>query len=118
MKFPQVMAAALLLAVSAFAGDVTGKWKGTVETPNGPRETTLTLKAEGAALTGSISGRQGETPIQDGKIDGDKVSFTVVRNFNGNEFKMNYKGAVSGNEMKLNYNMGERSVDLTLKRAE
>ncbi|MBM3811184.1 MAG: hypothetical protein FJW20_06060 [Acidimicrobiia bacterium] len=118
MKFLQVTAVALLLAASALAGDVTGKWKGTVETPQGSRETTLTLKAEGANLTGSISGRQGETPIQEGKVDGDNVSFAVVRNFQGNEVKMQYKGKLEGTELKLTYSMGERSMQLNLKRAE
>jgi hypothetical protein len=38
--------------------------------PNGSRDVTLNLKADGNTLTGTISGRQGETPIKDRKIKG------------------------------------------------
>jgi hypothetical protein len=105
-----------LFALCALAADVTGTWKGSMETPNGSREVTLNLKADGAALTGTMSGRQGETPIQDGKVKGDNISFYVVRKFQDNEFKMEYKGKLKGDELKLDVSMGERNFSLTLKR--
>lgn len=105
-----------LFAICALAADVTGTWKGSMETPQGTRETTITLKADGNALTGTIAGRQGEVAIQDGKVKGDNVSFNIVRNFNGNEMKMEYKGKVKGDELKLDVSIGERSFPLTLKR--
>jgi len=43
-----------------------------------------------------VSRRTGETEISDGKADGDNVSFSVVREFNGNQFKQNYKGKLEG----------------------
>jgi hypothetical protein len=113
-----VVLAAVVLAVSAFAGDVTGKWTGKQETPNGTRDVNLTLKQDGDKLTGAISGRGGETPIQDGKVDGDKVTFVVVRNFNGNEFKMQYNGVVAGSELKLKFRLMDSDRELTLKKAE
>jgi hypothetical protein len=97
----------ILLAVGivAFAADVTGKW--TYETPGrngGPaRQTTITLKQDGAKLTGSIPGFRGGEPteITNGKVDGDNVSFEVTREFNGNSMTTKYSGTVSGDEMKL-----------------
>jgi len=91
-----------LLAVAAFAADVTGKW--TAETPGrGGRamQQTITLKADGNTLTGTMSGRGGETAISDGKIDGDNISFSVVREFQGNSMKMNYTGKVSGDTIQF-----------------
>jgi hypothetical protein len=105
-----------VFAICALAADVTGTWKGSMETPQGTRETTLNLKADGNTLTGTITGRQGEIQIQDGKVKGDNISFNVVRNFNGNEFKMEYKGKLKGDELNLDVSAGERSFKLTLNR--
>jgi hypothetical protein len=105
-----------LFALCALAADVTGTWKGSMETPNGSRDVTLNLKADGSALTGTISGRQGDTPIQDGKVSGDNVSFHVVRRFNDQEFKMEYKGKVQGDELNLDVNVGERNFQMKMKR--
>ena len=100
----------LVVALSAFAADVTGKW--TYEAPgrggNPGRPTTITLKASGSTLTGSIPGFArggGEAPpateISNGKIDGDKISFEVKRNFQGTDMVTKYDGSVTGDEMKL-----------------
>jgi len=109
-----------LFAVFAFvaaAADITGTWKATFEGPNGPRETTFNFKADGSKLTGTVvGGRGGESPIENGKIDGDNVSFTVTRKFQDREFKQEYKGKVDGNTMKLSFQMGERSIDMVAKK--
>lgn len=106
-------------ALSAFAGDVSGKWKYSFTTPNGDtRESSMTLKADGAKLTGTMEGRGGSVEIQEGKVDGDNISFVVVRNFNGNEVKINYKGALKGDELKLTMGFGDREMEITAKRAQ
>jgi hypothetical protein len=110
--------AVLATAVFAFGADIDGKWVGKLETPNGSRDVTLKLKADGAKLTGTMSGRQNDSEIQDGKIEGENVSFTVIRNFNGNEIKQNYKGTLKGGELRLQYQMRDNNVELTLRRSE
>jgi hypothetical protein len=115
-RFTVICSLLAVFVLLACAADVTGTWKGSMDTPNGSREVTFNFKTDGDKLTGTISGRQGDVPIQDGKITGEEVSFVVVRNFNGNEFKMQYKGKVSGNEMKLDVSVGERSFQMTLKK--
>lgn len=110
----------VLTAIFAFvaaAADITGTWKASMETPNGTRETTMKFQADGEKLTGTVSGgRGGDAQIENGKIKGDKVSFTVTRKFNDNEFKMNYKGKLDGDTLKLQVEAGERSFELTAKR--
>ena len=93
----------VLAALTAvWAEDITGKWVAQVPGQGGQtRETTITLKAEGEKLTGTISGRQGDTAISDGKVKGDDVSFTVTREVQGNTLKFVYKGKVSGDEIKF-----------------
>jgi hypothetical protein len=86
----------------AWAADVDGKWTAQVPGRGGQtRETTFTFKAEGEKLTGTVSGMQGDTPISDGKISGDEISFTLKLNFQGNEITFLYKGKVSGDEIKM-----------------
>jgi hypothetical protein len=124
-----VVTIALVFAFAAMAADATGKW--TFEQPGrggGPgRPTTITLKQDGAKLTGSVPGfgRGGDNPpppseIKDGKVDGDKVSFTVTREFNGNSMVTKYEGTISGDEMKLKImrdgQNGPQTTEVTAKR--
>jgi hypothetical protein len=110
MNMRKLVLAIVLLSVvtaAALAADITGKWKSEMPGRDGnPMVTTYTFKVEGDKLTGTISGRQGETPIADGKINGDDISFAVVRNFGGEERKMEYKGKVAGDEIKLSVQFG------------
>lgn len=91
-----------LSAGAAVAADVTGTWKWSFTTQGGQtRETTLKLQQEEAKLTGTITGRQGnETPIEEGKVEGDEVSFQVTREFGGNKAVIKYKGKVDGDTIK------------------
>ena len=85
-----------------YAADVNGKWVAQVPGRDGQtRETTFNFKVEGDKLTGTVSGRQGDTPFSDGKINGDDISFTVTANFGGNEVKLLYKGKIAGDEIKF-----------------
>jgi len=109
-----VVTIALVAAFSLLAADVTGKWVAEQPGRNGgpPRQTTFTLKAEGSKLTGTMlggMGRGGAAPtaveITDGKIDGDKVSFTVKRETPNGVMEQKYSGTVSGDELNLKTTM-------------
>ena len=91
------------LAVStALAADVTGKWVAQVPGRQGQTmETTFNLKADGDTLTGTVATQRGESPISNGKISGDDISFTQTLEFGGNQMKFLYKGKVSGDEIKF-----------------
>lgn len=105
-----VMTILLVASFALLAADVSGKW--TFEQPgrggNPGRPVTVTLKADGGTLTGTMpaGGRNSDTPpppiaITDGKIDGNNISFTVKREMGGNTMVTKYEGTVNGNEMKL-----------------
>ena len=110
MNMRKLVLALVMLCVvtaAALAADITGKWKSEMPGRDGnPMVTTYTFKVEGEKLTGTISGRMGDTPITDGKISGDDVSFAVIRNFGGEERRMEYKGKVAGDELKLSVQFG------------
>ena len=63
--------------------------------------TTLTFKADGEKLTGSMTGPQGDLPLQEGKVSGNQISFSTTLDFGGNTIKILYKGTVNGNEIKM-----------------
>jgi len=107
-KLLLVITILLVASFAVMAADVSGKW--TFEQPgrggNPGRPVTITLKADGSTLTGTMpaGGRGGggePIAISDGKVDGNNVSFTVKREFNGNSFVTKYEGTVNGDEMKL-----------------
>ena len=112
-KLAAFIAVALLLPIAASAADISGKWKAEFTTPDGtPRTNTFTLKVDGGKLTGTVAGTQDETPIQNGTINGDEISFTAERPFG----KFTYKGKVSGNEIKFKVEFNENSFEMTAKR--
>ena len=118
MKWLLVLIA--LFAFTASAADVAGTWKASMETPNGNFETVFNFKVDGAKVTGTTSNMMsGETPISDGKIEGDDLTFTVAAKFGDNEFKLNYKGKVAGNEIKFVMSVvgRDRTFELTAKKA-
>ena len=76
-----------------------GKWVA----KDGDNEIKLDLKVEGSKLTGTIENTQmpGVIDIQDGKIEGNNISFGYVRNVSGQDFTMSWTGTLSGDELKL-----------------
>jgi hypothetical protein len=54
-----------------------GNWNLTMNTPMGDRETTLSLKSAGGALTGTQAAEGNSTEIFDGTVDGNEVSWKV-----------------------------------------
>ena len=110
----RMLVLSLLTVLLAFGADVTGKWKATFEGQNGPREVTFTFQVTDGKLTGSATGPQGEAPITEGKVDGDKINFTVE----SGQFKAVMAGTVSGDDLKLTGQVGERSFELAAKRVK
>ena len=120
----------LVAAFGAMAADVNGKWTYEQAGRQGGNPTTVTLmlKTSGGTVTGTQSrpGRDGnvmETPISDGKVDGNNISFKTVQSFGGNEMTITYTGVVSGDNIELSVtrpgrNGGEpMTTKVTAKRA-
>lgn len=121
MKWIMLAMVMLAVALSAAAADVSGTWKGTAQTQNGPIERTFTFKVDGNKLTGETSSDMfGTSKIEDGKVDGDNISFTITVNFQGNEGKVNYKGKVQGDEIKFSVEIPalSQTLEYTAKRVK
>ncbi len=123
MKFRFFSLLALLgvFSLVAAAADVTGAYKAEMPGRNGNTQNlTITLKADGASLTGNMSTPRGDMPITDGKVDGNNVSFNVVRKMQDNEVTIKYAGVVDGGTIKFtqtaNFGGNERKSEFVAKK--
>jgi len=118
MKTMLILALAVL-AAPVFAADATGTWKGTLETEEGKHELTFNLKVDGDKLTGTVGGlRDQDVTVDEGKVVGSTITFSVMSEWEGNPIKLVYKGEVNGDEIKFTMGTddGSWSTDLTAKR--
>ena len=67
----------LAMTSAALAGDVSGRWVGSVDTPDGPLELTYDLKVDGETLTGTVTSAMGSVPLSNGRIAGAKLTYDV-----------------------------------------
>ncbi|KPL14085.1 MAG: hypothetical protein AMS26_11980 [Bacteroides sp. SM23_62] len=95
---------------TAFATGIDGQWVGTFPgmgpgMGGQPMTVTYNFKRDGDTLTGTVSGAPGQwIKIQDGKIDGTNISFTVDMQYMGNTFSSTkYTGVLLGDELKLSF---------------
>jgi hypothetical protein len=56
---------------------IEGKWNITIKTPIGDKAGVLDLRTEGAILTGSLSDADHYAAITEGKVDGNKLSWSA-----------------------------------------
>jgi hypothetical protein len=99
------------------ATDISGTWTGTSD--QGP-EFAFTFKMDGNTLTGTMRSSEGkELPLEDAKLDGDAISFSVNSEWQGQPIKLVAKGRVAGGDIQLNIGTedGSWGTDVDLKRA-
>lgn len=127
-----LLSAVLLFSVIGIclAGPVDGVWKGYIE---GQYNLTVTLKTDGAKLTGVfalvdnnpksenpddvgyspfVAAQMGKNTITDGKVDGNNISFTTT--FNGKPIV--YKGTIVDDKLVLTTTFGTQNVKATLRQ--
>ena len=105
------------------AADITGTWKSEFDSQIGHQNYTFTLKQDGAKLTGKansqVEDRKREAELQDGKVEGDAVSFVEPLKIQDNEIRITYTGKLSadGNEIKFTRAVGDfGKTDIVAKR--
>ena len=105
-KLRALVAGLVLSAAVAFAADVTGTWTLTVETPGGTRQSTVEFRQDGKNLTGTVRSRMGDTPLT-GSVNGNQVSFSVTRERDGQQFKIDYSAKVEDAKMTGTVKFGD-----------
>jgi hypothetical protein len=118
----QVLAFALgllLLAAPAFAHDADGKWEGMVDTPMGAIPVGFTFKTDGAMLTGTSLGPDGAgVPIKNGKVEGNKISFSVDLDFGGMAITLSYVGTASPDKIEFAGDFMGMSFEFSVTKAK
>ena len=105
----------IALAGIGAAADLSGKWTGQVPARGEMVAATFVFKVDGDKLTGTMTGPQGEVALQEGKVMGDKISFSAP----GGNAKILFEGTAAGNELKMTRTReGGQSREFTLKRAQ
>ncbi|HKQ45898.1 MAG TPA: hypothetical protein VJS47_10950 [Rhizomicrobium sp.] len=56
---------------------VDGKWEIVINSPMGAQKAQLDLATSGTTLTGTQTAQQGSGPLENGKVDGDAVSWSA-----------------------------------------
>lgn len=109
---------ALFAIVASNAKGIEGKWKTTIESPQGSMELTYTFKVDGENLTGTISTDMGDMEITKGKVNGNDFSYEM--DMMGNP--MTQKGKLDGDVIKIIMEMpgggGSEGMEMILKKVE
>jgi hypothetical protein len=91
---------AAVLAMIASAADITGNWKGDLETPQGTVQVSYSFKQDGETLSGTWQTAQSPlVQISDGKVTGNNVSFTVK--IQAASLTIVHEGKINGDEIQL-----------------
>lgn len=82
------------------AVDVSGQWEMELESGSGSSfGGTLSLDQQGAGFDGTMSTQLGESPVVDGVVSGNDVSFTVEVDAGGQTLRLSFSGTASEDEM-------------------
>ncbi len=84
---------------------IDGTWNVTLHSPLGERTATLTLKAAGGALTGTMAAEGGTTEIYDGSVVADMVKWKVNIQ-NPMPLTLEFSGTVAGDKVSGNVETG------------
>lgn len=103
----------LLGVLSSLAGaaEIAGPWHAEFDGPRGPQKIQFDFKTDEGKLTGKTTSRFGgasrEMEFQDGKIEGDSISFVQVMKFQDNEMRIEYSGKVGEDGIAFTRKVGD-----------
>ena len=97
---------ALLCAWGLPAADLTGIWIGQIPARNGEmQDIAFKFTQNGTALGGKLYGDYQSTPITEGKITGDQITFVVIAPEQAgnqiNRARLSFSGSIQAGEIEL-----------------
>ncbi len=112
------LAVVSVLALAAWAVDVSGTWEMSSPGRGGEMMTRdITIAQDGNKIKVTMPGFRGGDPVTgDGTIDGNAIAWTIVRQGPQGEMVMAYKGTVDGDTMKGTFTIMDREVEWTAKK--
>jgi hypothetical protein len=112
-----VLSARVLSAQSS----VAGQWKAEFDTQVGKQAYLITLKQDGATLSGTanaeLAGAKREVVFKDVKLTGDTLTFIEMLDFQGNSVPITYRGVLAGDQINFVRKVGDFGTEeLVAKR--
>lgn len=110
-----IIATALLLPTVLLAADLTGTWKGAMQSGG---EAVFELKVDKGVVTGSMFGEGGKKFPVTGKLDGENISLSVASEWQDQPVTLLVTGKLSGDDLPVHIasDNGYWSTDAALKR--
>jgi hypothetical protein len=95
-------------------GDLTGKWKLSYTTPDGPEESTadLAMEKEGT-ISGTLTSKRGTASIISGYLSVDKFSFTINIPIEGTPADVTFSGTFDGTSLKGSIRVQGITIEFT-----
>lgn len=107
--------AVIAVLPAANAADVSGTWKGAFDFQGTSVPLTLHLSMDGTKVTGTVEGLQsGPAEIHEGVLAGDAVSFWLNTDYEGQTYKLVYKGKVTADQISFDFGTEEGSWSTTI----
>ena len=88
------------------AANAGGKWNLTIEAQGQKLPVTLTLKQDGAKVSGNLDSMLGKGEIADAKVSGSKFTGTSKMQLQGKAVELSISGTIDGDKMKGVINTG------------
>jgi imidazolonepropionase-like amidohydrolase len=85
---------------------VAGTWDLTVTSPQGENRASMTVTQSEATLEGTMATEMGTVQVTDGRITGQRVTFTVAVPISGQTTTIVFRGTVDGNRMSGTADLG------------
>ncbi len=98
--------------------DFLGEWVSTIETQRGPATTTYVFRMDGDMLKGTMSGRMGETEIDEVTYEDGTITFNLTRNFQGNSVTLTYTAKIVDGTMQGTVSTPRGDREFTATRVE
>lgn len=84
---------------------VNGKWNLVIKTPMGEQKGVLSLAQEGDALSGEMSGATGTVPIENGRVEGDRLKWNA-KVTSPMPITLEFDGAIEGGNLSGSVKLG------------
>jgi imidazolonepropionase-like amidohydrolase len=96
------------------AGNMSGTWRITVTTAQGTQDSTATISmSPDGTLTGTLASQMGTSPISDGRLSGNRFSFTIHLSMGGQTMSVSFNGTLEGNNIRGTATVGPSTAEFT-----
>lgn len=95
-------------------GDISGKWKLSFTSPEGPEESNADLQmSSDGTITGTLSSKRGTATILSGYLSADKFNFVININIGPSFSDVSFSGTFDGTSLKGIISVEGYSIDFT-----